>query len=104
MTTTQTKTKYTPGPWAFDNSGFVYPSNNGQHPSEKDMICQFFSKSERDFDNCEANAKLIAAAPDLLEALKEMLRHTDGNCAELPTTTFSKAERNARAAIEKATP
>ena len=44
--------------------------------------------------SCEANAKLIAAAPDLLEALIEVVRISDRN---------HEAWGKAKAAINKAT-
>ena len=60
-------------------------------------------KHLRDSEMSCANARLIAAAPELLEALKECLRCGDGyaNCEEsyLPPSVRDKA----RAAITKAT-
>lgn len=47
-----------------------------------------------------ANARLIAAAPDLLEALREVLQWIDDYCE---TTGFEAVERKADAAIAKAT-
>lgn len=93
MSETKEKVKHTQGEWKAEHNLIT----NGYNTLAS-VNTIFLPEGEP-----EANAKLISAAPDLLEALKEMLRHTDGNCAELPTTTFSKAERNARAAIEKAT-
>jgi len=58
---TKQKTKHTPGPWTFVQ----------RHSS---FICSVVHESETDFisivDECtESNARLIAAAPELLEAL-----------------------------------
>lgn len=64
--------KHTPGPWELDDLGNV--CSQAVH-----NIALVFASSTReswsgsDFDtqaHCEANARLIAAAPDLLEALK----------------------------------
>jgi hypothetical protein len=69
------RTQHTPGPWmASVNSIIVFA--RGQ-----DRICTLnsnetlFPKSER-----EANARLIAAAPELLEACKVALNY----CSQLP--------------------
>ena len=60
------KFKHTPGPWYAERyKGLV--SNESL-----EIICQFFSRHEDDFRNSEANAKLIAAAPDMLEALESI--------------------------------
>ena len=83
------KTLHTPGPW---HVGSKYPTDvyadraghaiaravNPQHDGE-----------------CEANARLMRAAPELLEALQDMLRLADAEGWE----GFPKA----RAAIAKAT-
>lgn len=37
------------------------------------LICQMWDKFEEDFPNAEANARLIAAAPDLLAALRRAM-------------------------------
>jgi hypothetical protein len=68
------KPKWTPGPWRFgysqkrtkirDNVVFV--------DNDKTTICKC------DGDKAHENARLICAAPDLYEALKELLRvHED---------------------------
>ena len=62
--------KYTSGPWKVsDDNDYVYPAvTDGQKVFRLDWICQFFYKDESDMKNAEANANLIAAAPDLVEA------------------------------------
>ena len=57
------ETRWTPGPWLVESGGFV------GGPVGFGTVCQFWNKFEEDFTNCEANAHLIAAAPDLYEAL-----------------------------------
>lgn len=85
-------TKHTKDPWTYDvRSGFV-------RGRDHDVICQFWSKSEEDFDNGDANAKLIAAAPDLLEALRGIIARCDAGL-ELTLGDYKKAA----SAIEKAT-
>ena len=56
--------KHTPGPWERVGSG-VY-ANSG-----REIIFGRHNTRSADYDEREANAALIAAAPDLLAALKE---------------------------------
>ena len=67
-----TQTKHTPGPWAIGNTHFV----PGFSPDGMDWIIAI-RNTETGFaciaqgstkEKAEANARLIAAAPDLLEA------------------------------------
>lgn len=82
--------KGTPGPWKFfeveDGIGVVGPCADVAH-------CMGFD-SNRSLSEERANAKLIAAAPDLLAALQGVLR-----VADRATDEFDAA----RAAILKAT-
>ena len=59
--------KHTPGPW--HSSTLRYKSDYELIYDKSDrIICQMYDRFEDDFTNYEANAKLIIAAPDLLEA------------------------------------
>ncbi|MFA6509963.1 MAG: hypothetical protein WCV62_05860 [Candidatus Peribacteraceae bacterium] len=89
---------HTPGPWiVVDNVGEFaidspVESNNGDESIEVCMI------SHQDEDpQVRANARLIAAAPELLEALKELI---DGEekCTE---DEFIASVQKARAVIAK---
>lgn len=70
------KTKHTPGPWKFVKTI--------QHPEEKDQAVSFIQTSKTCYDLCfmkgffteeeaEANARLIAAAPELLDTLESIV-------------------------------
>lgn len=66
------KINHTPGPWRL---------KRGQRhsPEECDItiagdVFLLADISGPNYEHCEANARLIAAAPELLEALKEMVR------------------------------
>jgi hypothetical protein len=59
------KTKHTPGPWVVG-----YTAETATVDAECRMICEL----ENYYGDEDANAKLIAAAPDLLEALQEIER------------------------------
>ena len=93
--------KHTPGPWRYKADGGNY-------------MLIFCSNDEGWGDNLrgycgEANARLIAAAPDLLEALTALLSYTRACEDMLNATTMtikpnSSAQiRRARVAIDKAT-
>ena len=49
-----------------------------------------------------ANARLIAAAPDLLEALKALLSYDEQDAGCIPTDAHLDAQNAARAAITRA--
>lgn len=66
-------TKHTPGPWAArkDPEGLAIVGGSGEYPGLPEYVGMIKNIYGRD----EANARLIAAAPELLEALKEI--HAD---------------------------
>ena len=63
--------KHTPGPWHFFNSGAgLIRSENGKTIAQlKSVLRQGFRKAA-DLDEEVANARLMAAAPVMLEALR----------------------------------
>lgn len=90
--------KHTPGPWTAHKT---IEAHDGmpecwQIDAEHDAVCttQFCYAP-----NTEANARLIAAAPDLLDALESLVEHTDG--ISLPVTAHMMRNR-AREAITRA--
>lgn len=96
---------HTPGPWWVDDFGTgdvrvgADPSKGMGPPicDSRTFICKMYQEDERGID-AKANARLIAAAPELLEALQKMLNDN----------SFYFPEGNpwgdaARAAIAKAT-
>jgi len=66
------KTKHTPGPWIIEKLNFhpvvKIPSSGKVYDGDGMMVC-VMGAQDKDHHG-HANAKLIAAAPDLLEALK----------------------------------
>ena len=95
-------TKHTPAPWEMgpiiaSEDIFILADNRKAaiaRASNLETYANTFEKLRPLAAECEANARLIAAAPDLLEALKAILDETGGMGG--PFTT-------ARAAIAKAT-
>lgn len=63
--------KHTPGPWDADEEDFsIYQIETS------DQIAEVFSHHPP--EELEANARLIAAAPELLEALIELTEYSGG--------------------------
>lgn len=91
-----TKPKHTPGPWTLEGST-IKGSDGG-------TICTFrypIYPLSTGPDEYSSNARLIAAAPEMLEALKLTLKDLEaGSAAEV---AMLKSIRVARSAIAKAT-
>lgn len=83
--TTETKTKHTPGPWRLQtghNTIYTLSGGNAGHTNcIGKVVCHGDHPTTSDvtLEEAEANAHLIAAAPELLEALRDMHLY----CAEL---------------------
>jgi hypothetical protein len=63
--------QHTQGPW-YAHTTFI----SGE--TDNIAIAQCSYRGEVDLDEAMANAQLIAAAPDMLEALEGVLHHNDG--------------------------
>lgn len=70
-----TQSKHTPGPWATKNptvdSPHIWIVGHAENKGDNGVIAKV--GGNRDCETIEANALLIAAAPELLEALEEGL-------------------------------
>ena len=91
--------KHTPGPWEAVGNLVRSPMVQPQGLSKGVQIAEcrdayFLSHTEES----KANARLIAAAPELLEALQEMV-----SLVEMVIPFDGPQQRKARAAIAKAT-
>lgn len=95
-------TKHTPEPWVVDEDGTVTQADSGAHiavvSQEDDFPCLEEDEREEARAECKANARLIAAAPELLEALEKALRESgcDGDLC------MHDWHDDARAALAKA--
>jgi hypothetical protein len=77
------ETKHTPGPWEIGKSSggdfTIYRYESNTH------IGEVYSTLHGDGERGKANAALIAAAPELLEACKEALRQLGASdCPPIP--------------------
>jgi hypothetical protein len=89
-------TKHTPGPWSFEYSNDTGPND--------DYFIEFFEVLSKDCKEIarvenEADARLISSAPDLLEALSDVVKFWD---SIVPTDCVNDMHIKARAAIAKA--
>ena len=96
-------TDHTPGPWHVIEA--CYEAYRGSHSIDSvDVRVAKVARNGVDDVEGEANARLIAAAPDLLEALYLLV--VDVRVAEVDKDggmRFSERIRHAEAAIAKAT-
>jgi hypothetical protein len=82
-------TKHTPGPWHVD--GDMIRNNPDQHYSHSKWLVRLIPRDEgveRSQQEDDANARLIAAAPDLLEALLDLLE--EGDLERVKMVTYGK--------------
>lgn len=114
--TTATVAKHTPGPWTADRMlipprakdrrcGFVVngPDDNGDPPFAIRICDLRVPRGIDGFAEGQANASLIAAAPDLLEACRQLIAMFDGEdeCTEI-LDALGGPSSPIRAAIAKA--
>ncbi|TCV66323.1 hypothetical protein [Neorhizobium sp. S3-V5DH] len=99
---------HTPGPWTVDGA----PDNQIVWSGPDNRVCFLAHSNGRDEDRDISNGRLIAAAPELLLALEELLHAysepdrrlcCDGrDCGCMGSTVHQQAEHYARSAIAKA--
>ena len=89
--------KHTPGPWVLENRGYKFIVSKPDDGYITRDVCRMDASTMSAFAQ-EANARLIAAAPLLYEALKD-IAGTDPVDAALDP---QRAVRIARAAIARA--
>jgi hypothetical protein len=93
---------HTPGPWWLDDDGFVAAGSSDTYRTVADPRCMIATDMSGEMD---ANARLIAAAPDLLAAARNAANVLAGLAiGDLDTVTRdSPALQQLRAAIAQAT-
>ena len=98
------KTQHTPGPWIM-HSGMVWKDGPDVYPKGKGLDGIPIARMDRERENgtmpCErdANARLIAAAPELLAACEAIAKLSDGQ----GYVNMCQVAGQARQAIAKAT-
>lgn len=89
MSTETSVNTHTPGPWAVDVS---LPGIVEIRDSEKRMLATVYAPDYLNHpvtdEEAEANARLIALAPELLEALEEMVESFWSECIGCVRETF----------------
>lgn len=91
-----TQAKHTPGPW---DCGVVVNLRCIDTDEFGFSIAWINTDNHNKIEEAKANARLIAAAPELLEALEEIVSAADGD----GWSQLDADLRKARAAIAKAT-
>lgn len=83
--------KYTPGPWFTHRSGFstVYVEARIDGGLLQEVAA--CGPTEKAAEQQDANARLIAAAPDLLEALQDAALWVDGDLKSKVRAAIAKA-------------
>ena len=98
------ETKFTPGPWTTQGWGALWayiPVNDARH----NLVCSMYPDPAHDYSRNEvlANAHLIAAAPDLYEALAGIIADDDSSTSlALQRSRWDDRMVAARAALAKA--
>lgn len=97
--------KHTPGPWISNRAGSNMSNNHSQpfaiaQEGKANIIAGVFGDVQGGEEIAAANARLIAAAPDLLAAMELALRKEPN---ETPGGFTKQWVIDARAAISKAT-
>lgn len=104
------ESKYTPSPWRYNlydsETNFILSNIDIDADDEgrsRDFGCSILEGSllAEDSEELQANARLIAAAPDLLETLQSLIAATEKSLS-LPLEEMAQAMKRAKAAIEKA--
>jgi hypothetical protein len=86
--------KHTPGPWKSNGANQVF---GGAYSG---LIATVTSTANPEI--CEADARLIAAAPELLEALKRIAYEPQGKADASHAEVLKAVEKIAKQAIAKA--
>lgn len=96
---------FTPGPWKLEVGDHTHRYVLVTDEADHTIHYKYGSGLARDADRDEANAHLIAAAPELLEALVNIEKaQAFGNDKEGLADLIADIRQTARAAILKASP
>ncbi len=98
------KTKYTKGPWKVDPKAKLRVcAHNGYTVAYGYTVASCGNDSDIELEEAQANAHLIAAAPDMFEALELFLKIEDGPDEQHAVVMNTmKAYAKMREAVKKA--
>jgi len=105
VTTKSRESAHTPGPWTEEPSIGSYDGAR-QVRATREAVAIVVGRSlavGRTDEIVQANARLIAQAPALLEALRDLVEHGDRRCQDVDAEAFALAFDRAEAAIRAAT-
>lgn len=99
----EVKTKFTPGPWRARTNDDCKPLNVADYSIDSStwLVAEVYSDIPE--EESKANAQLIAAAPDMFEALTGLLAARDSVTMGLEKELYAEWVPKARAALFKAT-
>jgi hypothetical protein len=69
----QGQEQFTPGPWRCPNIGIEFPPYRTVIADSQGEVCSVWNVPGNHSQIAEANARLIAAAPDLYQALSDLI-------------------------------
>lgn len=92
---------HTPAPWLVIGD-MEHPANARITSAKRPHIAKVYASTLKPDRTCKANARLIAAAPELLEELKEMVRAYSNIPDRIIGCSLAHRCDKARAAIAKA--
>lgn len=74
------RTKYTPGPWYYTDCTISFVIQDGKLYNDHNILCYdtvIIKENTITKEVAEANARLMSSAPELLEALEDILNAAD---------------------------
>jgi hypothetical protein len=101
-----TKAQHTPGPWEIEDEPFepthaaeTYTAIGGKGWGAHTLVVTRMDGKDKNSPEGEANARLIAEAPAMLDALRGLLEPAERRWRALPKTSYEKKAIGAAQAI-----
>ena len=94
---------HTPGPWKIDYGSKTKTARGISAPAARRNIVNFNGLAAPMSAETAANAQLLAAAPDMLQALRKAVVLLAGACVHAPESEPHETYEAVSAAIAKAT-
>lgn len=84
--------KHTPGPWTRSYTNYIYQGKDTASKGKLVAICEPTTRTQEDWDQVFANARLIAAAPELYRLLDYMVNNIGQPMCLETRDTFTEAK------------